>query len=77
MKSENTDAQVKAHIITLINNYRDEAVHLGFDYPTEPIENSSVIDLLNFLEEIVDYVAYNYGFNAAIKGEELEIYTTH
>lgn len=68
MKSENTDAQVKAQIITLINNYRPRAEYLGFDYPTEPIENNSAIDLLIFLEEILEYIK-----SAEL---ELEIYTT-
>lgn len=77
MVSENTEAQVKAQIIQRINLYKDEAIHLGYDYPTEPIEDAPISDLINFYEELVDYVAYNHGFNAAINGEELDIITTH
>jgi hypothetical protein len=77
MNKENTEAQVKAQIIQRINSYKDEAIHLGYDYPTQPIEEASLSDLINFYEELVDYVAYNHGFNAAISGEELETFTTH
>lgn len=77
MVSENTEAQVKAQIISRINFYRDEAIHLGYDYPTQPIEKASLGDLINFYEELVDYVAYNHGFNAAVNGEELDLITTH
>lgn len=77
MVSINTEAQVKAQLIQRINFYKDEAIHLGYDYPTQPIEEATISDLINFYEELVDYVAYNAGFNAAINGEELEIITTH
>ena len=77
MVSENTEAQVKAQIIQRINFYKDEAIHLGFDYPGQPLEGLALDDLINFYEELVDYVAYNHGFTAAINGEELETITTH
>ena len=77
MVSINTEAQVKAQLIQRINFYKDEAIHLGYDYPTQPIEEATISDLIDFYEELVDYVAYNQGFNAAINGEELEIITTH
>ncbi len=77
MKIENTEAQVKAQIIQRINSYKDEAINLGYDYPTQPIEEASLSDLINFYEELVDYVAYNQGYSAAINGEELETFTTH
>lgn len=78
MTSENTEAQVKARIIERINHYRETAIMYGFDYPTqEPTQEDSAIDLLNFLEEIVDYVAYNQGFNDAANGVEPEVLVTH
>ena len=77
MVNQNTEAQVKAHIIQRINFYKDEAIHLGYDYPTQPIEEASLGDLINFYEELVDYVAYNHGFTAATNGEELDLITTH
>ena len=77
MVNEKTAAQVKAQLIEAIQFYKEDAINLGFDYPTQPIEEAEVSDLIIFYGEIVDFVAYNHGFNAAINGEELETFTTH
>jgi len=83
MVNKNTDAQVKAQIISIIQIHRESAIELGFDYPTiEPsAEDYSAAELLEFLEEIIEYVRYNEGyedgFEAAISGEEIQLQTTH
>jgi hypothetical protein len=77
MINENASAQVKAQLISRIHVYKDAAIELGYDYPTAPIENAPLSDLILFYEDIVDYVAYNLGYNAAVNGEELDIITTH
>ena len=77
MINENTEAQVKAQLIQAIQVYKDEAINLGFDYPTQPIEDADTAVLILFYTDLVDYVAYNHGYNAAINGEELETFTTH
>ena len=77
MKTENTEAQVKAQLIQAIQVYKDEAINLGFDYPTQPIEEANSADLILLYTDLVDFIAYNAGFNAAIHGEELETFTTH
>ena len=77
MKSENTEAQVKAQLIQAIQVYKDEAINLGFDYPTQPIEDADTAVLILFYTDLVDYVAYNHGFNDAVNGEQLDTYTTH
>lgn len=70
MNSENT-TQVKAYIIQHINLYKEDAIKLGFDYPTENLdENLKIEVLVNFLEELVGYIAYNTGFNDGCRGEE-------
>jgi uncharacterized protein (DUF2164 family) len=70
MNKENTEAQVKAQLIHGIKLYKQEALNLGFDYPTESVEDLDIGTLISFYTEIVDYVAYNHGFNAAIHGED-------
>lgn len=71
MITENTDAQVKAQIIDRINIYKQEAIDLGFDFPTyPPTDEDTAQTLFNFLEEIVGYIAYNIGFNDGVEGEE-------
>ena len=60
MVSENTEAQVKAQIIERINGYKQEAITLGFDYPTQPIESATLEEILSFYEEIVEYVNTNH-----------------
>ena len=77
MKTENTEAQVKAQLIQAIQVYKDEAINLGFDYPTQPIEDADIAVLILFYTDLVDFVAYNHGFNDAVNGEELETITTH
>jgi hypothetical protein len=77
MKIENTEAQVKTQLIQAIQVYKDEAISLGFDYPTQPIEDADTAVLILFYTDLVDYVAYNHGYNDAVNGEELETYTTH
>jgi hypothetical protein len=77
MKTENTEAQVKAQLIQAIQVYKDEAISLGFDYPTQPLEDADTAVLIFFYTDLVDFVAYNHGYNAAINGEELDQHTTH
>lgn len=77
MKIENTDAQVKAQLIQAIQVYKDEAINLGFDYPTQPLEDADTAVLIFFYTDLIDFVAYNHGYNAAIHGEELDTFTTH
>lgn len=52
MVNENTDAQVKAHLISRINKIKPEAIKAGFDYPTQPIETATVEELQAFHDEI-------------------------
>ena len=53
----NTDAQVKAQIISKINNLRTEAEFYGYDYPTDPnLESESVENLREFLHELSVFI---------------------
>jgi len=57
MSMKNTDAQVKALIINLINNLRTDAESYGFDYPTDAnLEAESIENLREFLRELSEYI---------------------
>lgn len=77
MKSKKTEAQVKAQIIARINGYRETAILYGFDYPTQDIENCETTVLIDFLEEIIDFMSYTEGYNDGFHGVEPELIVTH
>lgn len=57
MSMKNTEAQVKAQIISQINNLRTKAEFYGFDYPTDAnLESESTANLSEFLREISVYI---------------------
>jgi len=57
MSMKKTDAQVKAQIISLINDLRIDAEFYGYDYPTDAnLESESVENLREFLAEINQFV---------------------
>jgi hypothetical protein len=57
MSNQNTDAQVKAQIISQINNLRTDAEFYGYDYPTDAnLDDESVENLREFLHEISVYI---------------------
>jgi len=57
MNINNTDAQVKAQIISKINNLRTDAEFYGYDYPTDPnLESESVENLREFLHELSVFI---------------------
>jgi len=57
MSMKNTDAQVKAQIISNINNLRTDAEFYGYDYPTDAnLESESVENLREFLRELSEYI---------------------
>ena len=57
MSMKNTDAQVKAQIISNINNLRSDAEFYGYDYPTDAnLESENVENLREFLRELSEYI---------------------
>jgi len=57
MSMKNADAQVKAQIISQINNLRTDAEFYGYDYPTDAnLESESVENLCEFLRELSEYI---------------------
>ena len=57
MKTENL---LKTQFITSINSLKFEAIRLGFDYPTQPIENESLSTIIKFHREILTYIMDNW-----------------
>ena len=58
MKTENE--LLKAQYITSINSLKYDAIRLGFDYPTQPIENESLSTIIAFHREILTYIMDNW-----------------
>ena len=57
MNTNNTDAQVKAQIISQINNLRTDAEFYGYDYPTDPnLESENIENLREFLHELSVFI---------------------
>lgn len=57
MNSKNTEAQVKAQVISQINDLRGDAEYYGFDYPTDANLETETVETLNeFLHELSVYI---------------------
>lgn len=66
MNTKNTEAQVKAQVIQAIEELKEYAISLGFDYPTEDISQATDAQLIDFLIDIQRYVAYEEGYEEGL-----------
>ena len=61
MKNENL---LKTQFITSINSLKHDAIRLGFDYPTQPIENESLSTIIEFHTEMLTYIMDHWDNNS-------------